>query len=221
MTQHPPNLESHPSNPDQSGDRTTVRPTFGRRQLLKALAGTGVVATSTLLPERWTTPVVEMGMLPAHAQTSPTATPIPTTTPTGTPTPTDTPTITPTPTNTPTPTPTPIIYAITACSVTDAQGATIGPFSTLATYAEISPPDAGIQIRRTIILNEVGHPLNGVLQVDVGLTDATGRYTPPNYDLSTVVPQISGGTDRITVRWEFVNTAQGTSVCVNLVEVAA
>lgn len=43
----------------------------GRRKLLKLLAaGTGAFAAATLLPMRWTKPLVEMGVLPAHAQMS-------------------------------------------------------------------------------------------------------------------------------------------------------
>ena len=49
----------------------TPRETLGRRQLLKAIAATGgAVAASTLLPGEWAKPVVEVGVLPAHAQVS-------------------------------------------------------------------------------------------------------------------------------------------------------
>lgn len=45
--------------------------TLGRRELLKALAATGgAVAATTLLPGKWIKPVIEVGMLPAHAQGS-------------------------------------------------------------------------------------------------------------------------------------------------------
>ena len=45
--------------------------TLGRRQLLKAIAATGgAVAVSTVLPGEWAEPVVEVGVLPAHAQVS-------------------------------------------------------------------------------------------------------------------------------------------------------
>jgi hypothetical protein len=55
----------------------------GRRQLLKTLltAG-GTVTASILLPSKWIKPAVEMGVLPAHAQVSPTPTPSPTPSPT-------------------------------------------------------------------------------------------------------------------------------------------
>ncbi len=42
-----------------------------RRRILKALAtGTGAVATVKLAPEKWTKPVVDSVLLPAHAQTT-------------------------------------------------------------------------------------------------------------------------------------------------------
>lgn len=45
---------------------------MSRRRLLKAIAATGgAVAASTLLPGKWTKPVVEVGVLPLHAQVSP------------------------------------------------------------------------------------------------------------------------------------------------------
>ncbi len=44
--------------------------TLSRRAALKALLATGSVAGLTMLPERWQPPLIEVGMLPAHAQTS-------------------------------------------------------------------------------------------------------------------------------------------------------
>ena len=45
--------------------------TLGRRDLLKALAATGgAVTAATLLPGKWSKPVVEAGVMPAHAATS-------------------------------------------------------------------------------------------------------------------------------------------------------
>ncbi len=43
--------------------------TLGRRRLLQSLGG--AVAASMLLPEEWVKPVLDVGYLPAHAQTSP------------------------------------------------------------------------------------------------------------------------------------------------------
>ena len=45
--------------------------TFGRRKLLHILAaGSGVLAALTILPDRWSQPIIEFVVLPAHAQTS-------------------------------------------------------------------------------------------------------------------------------------------------------
>jgi hypothetical protein len=52
------------SSQDHESERT-----LSRRQLLKAIiAAGGAVTASTLLPSEWSKPVVEVGMLPAHAQ---------------------------------------------------------------------------------------------------------------------------------------------------------
>jgi len=50
---------------------------LSRRRLLKTILATGgAVAASTLLPSKWAEPVVEVGLLPAHAQvTEPTEEP--------------------------------------------------------------------------------------------------------------------------------------------------
>lgn len=49
-----------------------TKTTLARRQLLKALAATGGAATAaSLLPGEWVKPVIEAGLLPAHAQASP------------------------------------------------------------------------------------------------------------------------------------------------------
>jgi hypothetical protein len=54
--------------------RQTSTKIIGRRQLLQAIAATGgAVATSMILPQEWVKPVIEVGYLPAHAQTSPLA----------------------------------------------------------------------------------------------------------------------------------------------------
>jgi hypothetical protein len=44
---------------------------ISRREVLKALAATsGALAAAAFLPDRWTPPVLQSGVLPAHAQTS-------------------------------------------------------------------------------------------------------------------------------------------------------
>jgi len=65
--------------------RNDQSPTHGktqtRRQLLKVLAGTGIAAGMMAIPSKWTKPVVEVGVLPVHAQGSelvqPTSAPTP------------------------------------------------------------------------------------------------------------------------------------------------
>ena len=46
-----------------------------RKALKKILAGTGAVTVAAAAPEKWTTPVVDSVVLPAHAQTSTDPTP--------------------------------------------------------------------------------------------------------------------------------------------------
>jgi hypothetical protein len=82
------------------------RISMGRRQLLKTLVAAGwVAAASTLLPSKWVKPLVEVGVLPAHAQASAPTPMCYTPTPSHTPTPSPM-CYTPTPSHTPTPTPT-------------------------------------------------------------------------------------------------------------------
>ena len=53
--------------------------TVGRRQLLKVLiAAGGAVTTSAVLSSKWIRPIVEVGVLPPHAQVTYTPTPTPT-----------------------------------------------------------------------------------------------------------------------------------------------
>ncbi len=59
--------EDPPSQPNQETEKV-----IARRTLLKLLAASGgAVAAKSVLPEQWGTPLVEVGYLPAHAQTSP------------------------------------------------------------------------------------------------------------------------------------------------------
>jgi hypothetical protein len=50
----------HPNNPG----------ILSRREALKGLLAAGSMAGLTVLPERWQSPLIEVGRLPAHAQTS-------------------------------------------------------------------------------------------------------------------------------------------------------
>lgn len=62
-----------------TSDRSTVSQTR-RSALKKMLVGTGVAAGAAVLPDKWTKPVVDRILVPAHAQTSTTTTTTTTTT---------------------------------------------------------------------------------------------------------------------------------------------
>jgi hypothetical protein len=78
-------MEQENNTPISSGESPATpndheQYTLGRRRLLKAIgAAGGALAVSMFLPEKWVKPALEVGYLPAHAQTSPTPTPTPTT----------------------------------------------------------------------------------------------------------------------------------------------
>lgn len=77
----PPVEHSITDNADTPEEERHKR-TISRRKLLKALAAAGgAVAVTTLLPSKWAKPVVEVGVLPVHAQATaaavPTDTPVP------------------------------------------------------------------------------------------------------------------------------------------------
>jgi hypothetical protein len=63
-------MEQPASNETASHEREV---SIGRRQLLKVLATSSMVAAATQLPTHWTTPLAEGGRLPAHAQVSTTS----------------------------------------------------------------------------------------------------------------------------------------------------
>lgn len=63
--------KKRPKAPDEREDSSGTAPS-GRRKLLKALLGAGAVATgSNLLPDKWTKPIIDTVILPAHAGFSP------------------------------------------------------------------------------------------------------------------------------------------------------
>lgn len=78
-----PSVERQASSDVDTSEKEGQEWTVSRRRLLKVLAAAGgAVAASTLLPGKWARPVVEVGVLPAHAQITPgVATPTPTRTP--------------------------------------------------------------------------------------------------------------------------------------------
>lgn len=65
------------NNTDQEQSTQSQRSTVhGRRELLKALGATGAAVTAaTSIPGAWAKPVIEIGYLPVHAQSSPGETP--------------------------------------------------------------------------------------------------------------------------------------------------
>jgi hypothetical protein len=150
---------------------------ISRRRLLEILAATGgAITTSSVLPSQWTKPVVEVGVLPAHAQvTQPAATPTLRPANTSTPTPTSTSTPTPTPTDTPIPT----IYAMVCDStpgggdITAATDFCIANVAVIISLVSGSGPVAGITVTMTC-----SNPLisfSGVSLPQTAVTDASGR----------------------------------------------
>ncbi len=172
-----------------------------RRNLLKAIAAAGgAIAATTLLPSQWTKPVVKVGVLPVHAQGSAGQ-------------------LTPTPTPTATAIPQPLATII-SCTALNANGnVTIGPTDTITTSAQILPTTAGITLRRSISLNQSGHPDHGVIRTDVALTNASGIFHAPDYDLSSLSLPISPGVDRIIVLWDFPDPTEGTGTCSRNIEI--
>jgi hypothetical protein len=84
------------SDGDSKRDKSDAKDVKGedRRNVLKGgvVVGGAAVAAALTLPKKWTRPLVEAVVVPAHAQTSPGApTPAPTGTPTNSPTPSPTP----------------------------------------------------------------------------------------------------------------------------------
>jgi hypothetical protein len=175
--------------PQSANQEIPSEEALSRRRLLKALAATGgAVAAANLLPGQWVKPVVEVGVLPAHAQVTPIQGPIAT------------------------------IIGCFTFNIED-PSLPIAPFDTIETYAQIAPALSGIQMRRTITLNQAGHPQNGVVDTTTGPTDATGLFQPADFALGTLSPLISPGVGRLTVLWEFVNPADGTNTCQNNVDI--
>lgn len=98
--------------------------TISRRQALKVLAAAGgAIAASTMIPNRWGKPVVEAGILPAHAQQL-----------------------------SPTPTITITFFDCLARDVQTGQGQTY-PDGILETWSYISPIHTDILLQRTVRLN--------------------------------------------------------------------
>ncbi len=65
--------------PDQNREEQTLE--SRRKAIKRILVGGGLVTGATMLPKKWTKPVVDAITVPAHAQASLTTSPRPTTTP--------------------------------------------------------------------------------------------------------------------------------------------
>ena len=178
---------SETSDPGSAGDPRAI----SRRRLIKALVASGLVAAGSTLPGRWLSPAVEIGVLPAHAQVSPT----------------------------PTPTPTPIPYTIVECDAgaVDRSGNVVYPWDSIWGYCRIDPVALGIQMRQTITLNQPNLPQQ-VLRVEPGATDLTGVFTPTDFDLGAL--DLNPVVDSwLAVLWEFVDPAVGMGSCENLLDI--
>lgn len=110
---------------EEKSRQTREQTRISRRQLLKTLAATGgAIAASSLLPDEWSNPVVDVGTLPAHAQISPTPSPIEIS-----------------------------IYECLAQDV-EGEGSYITQFSTVQTWCSINPIYTDVLFKRTIRLND-------------------------------------------------------------------
>jgi len=174
---------------------------ISRRRLLKIVATTGgATAASTLLPTKWTKPVVEVGLLPAHAQ------------------------VTPPPTQTPTLEPTIIVtchLANTIAGVTE-----IEPTDTVETYVTIRTPRAdieSIELRMELSLDRgTGSPETLVTETGTPtITPANNpneaTYQPADVDLT---PFGANPGDTLAAMFSFVNASDGNDTCVRTSEIA-
>lgn len=143
---------------------------ISRRDLLKAaIAAGGAVSVTSIVPEKWISPLIKGGVLPVHAQTS---NPLPTNTPgldaptkaPATATPTSTATATPTQTATATATPTPTATAI--------------PVFQIASHDEDFTCDGGGTIFSWVVIScSSGGSLSGVtMRATITYTDWEGTF---------------------------------------------
>lgn len=83
------NDEENPRNVRDHGGGEDAGVEGRRKALQRLLVGGGIAGASTQMPDKWTKPLVDSVLVPAHAQTS--ITPSPTPSPTAVPTPSPTP----------------------------------------------------------------------------------------------------------------------------------
>jgi hypothetical protein len=184
------------AQPDQNSEiaDNSSETSLGRRELLKALAaGSGVIAASTMIPGQWVKPVIEAGLLPVHAQASPT------------------PTVTPIPTVTPTPTatlPPPIVYSL-SCTANPTSGNTT--FVVDITVTVSATGGASVNNIEVQFIAETVSPGQATSPV-TGFTDGSGVVNLGNFELCPSTLPSQGGYQIVV---SFVDQATyGTDTCV-------
>ncbi len=87
----------------------------------------------------------------------------------------------------------------------------------------ITPADAGVEMRLSIVLEAATHPLDGQTIVDqTGLTDASGLYDPSFINLISVFNQPPYlPTYVLHVTWSFVDPSVGAGTCLRTLVVDA
>lgn len=164
---------------------------ISRRRLLKiiAVAG-GATAASTMLPNKWAKPVVEVGVLPAHAQVSPTVE------------------------VTATATLEPVIIVTCHLANADQQQTLIRPTDTVETYAIIRTTRPNIEsIELQMALSVDGLVLEtdrGVAVIGPDNDPNEATYRPSDIDLTPF--NLNPG-DRLTATFSFVDPGDGADVC--------
>lgn len=171
-----------------------------RRQLLKALLAAGGAATVSMLPSRWVKPVVDVGVLPAHAQVSATPTLPPDLTPTAT---------------------IQAPYAINSLTFynPDTNTAFFHPGDPIATYATVMPAAPNLALYARITLQQPSHYQNGVVAEGTRLTDVNGRSALFEFDTSILFYPPDPGAQRYRIDWGFTNPSDGWNSLTGYVDI--
>ncbi len=181
-----------PTRPIEAPAETPEK-TFGRRELLKALAAAGgAVTASSLLPGEWAKPVVEVGVLPAHAQVSEGGEGV-----------------------------LARITGCTVLR-SDAAPSDPNVFtdSVIRCSATLLPPFDGIELRRTITRNDTGTVIDN--RTGHTTSGGVWRFPQdPDFDLGSLASTPEGLIpvgQSLNVVWTFINSDEGTGNCgVNVV----
>ena len=148
---------THDTPADVPATEENTPKTWGRRELLKALAATGGAVALSNVPNKWDKPEVGFGVLPAHAQASSDNTGGG---------------------NNP-------IYAIRGCYALNANNAAapIAANEPVDTGGDLTQPVDGIQMRRRIFRGDTS---GTQLQSVTGTTNATGAFNMGNFTPSSL-----------------------------------